>query len=377
MKIIYILSLSLLFLTCKNSEEEVTEPLTETTSNTITVSNAQFESQNMQLGTIVAHTFNQPIKVTGFIDVPPQNKAKVNTFFEGYIVNMPHLIGDVVRKGQLIATLEHPSYIEIQQNFLEASEQLTYLKSEFERQKKLFDEQITSQKNYLKAESAYKSTLAHYNGLKQTIKMMNLNPNQIEAGVLSSKINLYAPINGSVTEVNVSNGAYVSPSTVIIEIINTDHIHLELNVFEKDILHIKKGQEIVFRIPESSSKTYKAEVHLVGTSIDSKDRTIKVHGHIKDEEKAQFITGMFIDADIITTSTSGFALPKNAVKNSDNSYFALKLKDENNEGYTFEKTVLKTGQVTENYIEILNAELFKQDKFLTNGAFMILNDSDE
>lgn len=106
----------------------------------------------------------------------------------------------------------------------------------------MFEEKITSQTNYLKAESTYQSSLASYNGLRQKLQMMSINPKDVEQGQISSSINLYAPINGYVTKVNISNGSFVSSSSELLEIVNTDHIHLELNVFEKDILNIKKEQ---------------------------------------------------------------------------------------------------------------------------------------
>jgi len=375
MKNIYILTLLFLLFNCENSKTntEISQD-DNVLDNTIELSKAQFESQNMKLGKIEKHSFKNTIKTSGFLDVPPQNKASVSSFFEGYVKRTPLLIGDEVKKGQLVVSLENPSYVEIQQNYLEVSEQLTYLKSEFERQKTLFEENITSQKNYLKAQSTYKSNLAHHNGLKQKLKMMNINPESVEKGIITSTINLYAPISGSVSKVNVSNGTFVSASSQIIEIINTDHTHLELSVFEKDVLDIKKGQLIEFTIPESSATVFKAEVHLVGTSIDETNRTIKVHGHINDENQSHLIMGMFIEANIITEDIISFALPKHAVITSDNSSYALALKNQVNENFSFEKVNLETGKENENYIEILNADELKDYKFLINGAFMLLSE---
>ena len=375
MKNIYILTLLIFLFNCENSKTNNQIPQDDNIiDNTIELSKAQFESQNMKLGEIEKHSFKNSIKTSGFLDVPPQNKASVSSFFEGYVKRTPLLIGDAVKKGHLVVSLENPSYVEIQQNYLEVSEQLAYLKSEFERQKTLFEENITSQKNYLKAQSTYKSNLAHYNGLKQKLKMMNINPESVEKGIITSTINLYAPISGSVSKVNVSNGSFVSASSQIVEIINTDHTHLELSVFEKDILDIKKGQLIEFTIPESSSKTFKAEVHLVGTSIDETNRTIKVHGHINDENQSHLIMGMFVEANIITEDINSFALPKHAVKTSGNLSYALALKNQINENFSFEKINLETGKENENYIEILNADKLKEYKFLINGAFMLLSE---
>ena len=183
----------------------------------------------------------------------------------------------------------------MQQEYLEIKEQLTYLKSEYERQQILIKENISSQKSFLKAESDYKKAEATYNGLRKQLDLLKISPSDVEKGIISTTSTLNAPISGSITQVNVSLGMYVSPATPIIEIVDNDHIHLELSVFEKDIMKIHKGQEISFKIPEASSEEYKAEVYLISTSIEE-NRTIRVHGHLKDRTSHNFLTGMFVNA---------------------------------------------------------------------------------
>ncbi|ULC59976.1 efflux RND transporter periplasmic adaptor subunit [Flaviramulus sp. BrNp1-15] len=374
MKHIYNLLFSLVLVACGNSEksDETTHEAIEST-NEIVVTTSQFEGEKMRLGKLTEHTFNQTIKTNGMIDVPPHNKASVSTFLGGYITKTPLLVGDKVRKGQLLVTLENPEFVEIQQQYLEVAEQLNYLKSEFERQQTLFKENITSQKNFLKAESTYKSSLAQYNGLRKKLTMMNINPSSVEQGKITSKINLYAPIEGFITKVNVSNGTYVSPADTILEIVDTNHIHLELSVFEKDILNIKKGQKIEFKIPEASNKTFEADVHLVGTTIDETDRTVKVHAHIDDEKQANFIVGMFVEAEIITDSKNSFAFPKDAIAEFEGNYFALVLNNKT-DNYTFEKVKLEIGNQTEDFIEVLNTSNLKNRDILVEGTFMLLTE---
>ena len=374
MKNIYILIISLVFVACGNSEknnETTSEDLSN--SNKIMVTPAQSKGEGMQLCILEKQDFNVTVKTNGMIDVPPHNKANVSTFMGGYITKTPLLIGDKVEKGQLLVTLENPEFVELQQQYLEISEQLNYLKSEFTRQKSLYSENITSQKNFLKAESTYKSSLAHYNGLQKKLKMMNINPLYVEQGQITSTINIYSPIEGNVTKINVSNGTFVSPADTILEIVDTEHIHLELAVFEKDILSIKKGQKINFRIPEASSKTFEAEVHLVGTSIDDTNRTVKIHGHIKDEKEVSFIVGMFVEAEIVTNTSNSFALPNAAIAEIEGDYFALVLESKS-ANYRFNKIKINVGKQTENYIEVLNYNDFSDKQVLTNGSFMLLSE---
>ncbi|SDS27473.1 efflux RND transporter periplasmic adaptor subunit [Winogradskyella sediminis] len=376
MKYLHIIIFALLITACEKEKNNVLGVTpSEEAHEDITVTQAQFKSENMAFGSIEEFDFSEGIKVNGMIDVPPQNKSIISTFIGGYITKTPLLIGDEVKKGQVLVTLQNPEYVEIQQNYLEVAEQLNYLKSEFNRQKNLFDEQITSEKNYLKAESTYKSNLAHYNGLRKKLQMMHINPTSVEQGTISSSINLYAPIDGFVTKVNVSNGSYVSPSDVILEVVDTDHVHLELSVFEKDIMAIKKGQKIRFQIPEASDKTYLADVHLVGTTIDASSRRVQVHGHV-DNEDDNFIVGMFVEAEIITESTKRIGLPKEAIISLEDGEYVLVLEAEENNEFHLEKVKLALGKATENAVEILNLEDLKGKKILVKGVGMLLNDSE-
>jgi cobalt-zinc-cadmium efflux system membrane fusion protein len=283
-------------------------------------------------------------------------------------------VGEKVTKGQLLLTLENPTFIEIQQDFLETYETLNFLKSEYTRQKTLFDEKITSEKNYLKAESEYKKALAHFNGLAQKLSLLNINTSKVKEGVFTSTIPVYAPITGTVSKVNASVGKYMNESDVMVEIINNEHKHIELVIFEKDVLSVKENQKIKFNLPENSSEIYFGEVYLIGTAIDETNRTVKVHGHL-NEEKESFLVGMFVEAEIVTDEVEKLALPIEAVLEENNQSFIMVLSSKENDMYYFEKTPVKTGLIDENWVEILNTETNLQNKeVLISGAFIPLEE---
>ncbi|NNK11334.1 MAG: efflux RND transporter periplasmic adaptor subunit [Flavobacteriaceae bacterium] len=361
-----------LLLGCKNSGEEKSD--TELTDDlTITISKAQFEAGGMKLGTLETKPFPTIIEATGTIDVPPQSKAVISALMGGYIKETPLLIGDRVKKGQMLLKLESPEFITLQQNYLEAKQQLAFLKADFDRQKQLVAENITSQKNFLKAESDYKGKLALCNGLRQKLVLLNIPIEQVEAGNIRSDANIYAPISGSVTKIHISKGVYVSPADKIMEIVDNDHIHLELQVFEKDIMSLNIGQKIAFSIPEASSETYEAEVYLIGTHIEE-NRTVMVHAHLKDEENHNFLTGMFVQAQIETSETQKPALPTRALAEKDYSVFALKLISEDEDNYVFEQLRVESEFSYGGYSAVEVEESKDQEAtFLVEGAFPLFN----
>ncbi|MDP5099961.1 MAG: efflux RND transporter periplasmic adaptor subunit [Nonlabens sp.] len=374
---IILLSLTILITSCgdktTDSQNEETAQETET-SDFITITQAQFDQSDMKLGSLEDKEFPVVVSCTGTIDVPPENRAVVNATMGGYIKTTPLLIGDKVRKGQVLVTIENPEFVTLQQNYMETYEQLAYLKMAYNNQQTMKTENITSQKSYLKAESDYKSTLARHNGLEKQLQLLHISASSVRAGRISSVVSVYAPISGSITSINVTKGTYVSPATAILEIIDNDHIHLELSVFEKDIMKVKKEQRINFKIPEASTASYNAAVHLVGTTIDA-SRTIKVHGHLEKEENNQFLVGMFVEAGIVVDNAFAKAIPQEAVVQLGEAYYVLILESKQGNDYKFKQIPVTLKENYGGFVALENSNAFNaQTQFLTKGAFNLIGE---
>lgn len=352
-----------------------TEIINEKNSNELVVTTKQFELGKMELGTFTNQSFHRVVKANGMLDVPPENKSTVSAYFGGYVKTISLLQGEKVSKGQTLFTLESPDYIKVQQDFLESKSQLSYLKSDYERQKELASSNVSSQKTYLKAESEYKTTLAKFESLKKTLQLMNINSSSVTELDLSSTISVKAPISGYVTSVLATKGMFLNPSDIALTIMNVDHMHIELNIFEQDLTKVKVGQEVSFSI-QNDNTTYKAKVHLINKAIDTDKRTIKVHCHFENESDALALTtGMYVEAEIYASSDSSLALPLNSVVSIENKSFVLVKKMGTKDQLDFEKVEVKLGQTNKDFIEIINANDFdKNQQVLTNGAFNLIQE---
>ncbi|MGB5189102.1 efflux RND transporter periplasmic adaptor subunit, partial [Robiginitalea sp.] len=229
-------------LSCKEKPAEAgTQQQDSQDAGIINLSRQQFEANDMAVSTPVEMRFPEVIQVSGMIDVPPENRVVISAVYGGFVKKTPLLVGDKVRKGQVVAVLENPEFLTLQQEYMEVRETLPYLKSEFERQQTLFEEQISSEKGFLQAQSAYRSASARKSGLEKQLSLLGIRPEELEPDALRSEIALYAPISGKVTQVNITTGSYVSRASEMLEIINPDHLHLELSVFEQDISKVREG----------------------------------------------------------------------------------------------------------------------------------------
>ncbi len=338
----------------------------------ITITENQFTSGGMELGTIAMQEFNTVVKANGMFAVPPQNQADVSAFFAGYVKDITLLPGHAIKKGQVLFTIENPEYVQAQQDFLEAQGRLSYLKSDYERQKELMADNVTSKKNFLKAESEYTVTLAQYQSLKKMLSLMNINPNTLTGDNIRSVISVLSPLSGYATTINATKGMYLNPSDIAVTVTNTDDLHIELKIFEKDLPMVKTGQQINVRLQNDMDNIYKGEVHLVNKSINAQNRTVDVHGDLVNEEEVKlFAPGMYIEAEILTTSAEHPALPSEAVANIDNDYFVL-VKENTT---TFKRVLVKIGATNNGFTQILNAADFKPNmEFLTKGAFNLITE---
>lgn len=355
-----------------SSEDKKNTTVESAAKNEITITENQFASGKMEIGKITKQTFNTVVNANGMFAVPPENQVNVSAYFAGYVKNINLLPGDIVKKGQTLFTIENPDYIQVQQDFLEAKGQLNYLKSDYERQKELSVENITSQKNYLKAESDYNVTLAKYQSLKKKLSMMNINPNTLNGNNIKSVISVPSPIAGFATSINATKGMFLNPSDVAITVTNTNDMHIELKVFEKDLPLIKMDQIINLRLQNDGENIYKGKVHLVNKTINLQDRTVDVHGDLVNESDAKlFAPGMYIEAEILATSAEFSALPQEAVANISNDYFVLVKVNSN----TYKKVKVKIGATQNGYIQIENTQNFKPNtEFLTKGVFNLITE---
>jgi len=358
-----------------NGKSEVANTDTaETTADTdvITITENQFLSGNMVVGKIITQSFNTVVKANGMFAVPPENQVDVSAYFAGYVKNISLLPGDAVKKGQTLFTIENPEYVQVQQDFLEAKGRLSYLKSDYERQKELIADNVTSKKNFLKAESEYVVTLAQYQSLKKKLSLMNINPNTLSGENIRSVISVPSPLTGYATTVNATKGMYLNPSDVAVTVTNTDDLHIELKIFEKDLPMVKGGQSINVRLQNDMNKVYQGKVHLVNKAINAQDRTVTIHGDLVNESDVKlFAPGMYIEGEILTTTQEHPALPVEAVSNIDNDYFVLVKENDT----TFKRVLIKVGATYNGFIQILNSDDFKLDtEFLTKGAFNLITE---
>jgi membrane fusion protein, heavy metal efflux system len=319
----FFVSFTLLFACASNSEKSMDEPAAKVEnvkSNEVTLSEEQFKSLGIELGSPQMRGISGSIKANGVLDVPPQNLVTISAPLGGFVKNTALLQGMKVKKGQTVVVMEHPDYIQLQEDYLTTKNQLEFLELEYQRQEELAKENVNAAKALQQAKSNYFGAKAKVQGLKAKLKLININPQDIEAGEIKSTISIPSPIAGFVTQVNVNIGMHVNATEVMFKIVDTEHLHAEAQVFEKDITQLKIGQLVRIYL-SNESKERQAKIFLIGKEI-SPERTVRVHCHL-EEEDITLIPGQYFKALIETDSHQVATLPIEAIVDFDNKQFVF------------------------------------------------------
>ncbi|WP_430612420.1 efflux RND transporter periplasmic adaptor subunit [Flavobacterium sp. JP2137] len=332
---------------------------------------SQFKSVGMRFDTLSMQRFNDEVSATGQIDVAPQFKAKVNAMLGGYIKAILVTEGQQVKQGQLVLQMENPDLIDIQKDYLETHEQIGYLKSEFERQKMLFDERIASQKNFLQAQSDYRTAQAKLKSVAAKLQLLNVDLKAVRSGQFSSRVALVAPISGTVNKISAAIGMFVSPEQAMIEIVDTRAMQLNLQVFEKDIDKVKLGQKLTFQISETAATAFDATVFSIGKTIDETNRTVSVVAHFPKEVQEGMYCGMFAVAKIATSEKNALGIPLNALMTVADKNFIFILVREDEKNVILKKIEVEILLKNDKFVEIYAKDLDKHTKILVNGVYDI------
>lgn len=297
MKLTYILAASLLIMACGNNKQTDTvedeSAKTVATDTTTTDTTAAKEVDGMSGATNVEKepSFN------GIFVVPSQRKATVTLTMGGIIKTTSLMVGQYVRKGQVIATVDNPDFIDLQQNYLDAAAKLDYLEKEYIRQKNLAKEEAASKKQFQSSKAEYLAGKTKYEGLKAQLRLLGINANRLKAGNIVTRMSIKAPISGYVTNNNVNIGKYLNAGEPVCDIIDKSNMMLQLTAYEKDLGKLKVGSSLEFTVNGMPGKVFDAVLYSIDQKVDTENRSIKVYAKLKKSNPI-FRPGMYVSAKI-------------------------------------------------------------------------------
>lgn len=368
-KLLYLI-LPALIISCSSNqtgEDSAAANTPEKIKGQVILTQEQIAVSEIETEKLSKQNISETIKCTGTTEIPPENIATVSPAISGFVKDLNFLAGEFVRKGDILATLQHPDFIKLQQQYLEAKSQVEYFQAEYKRQGELTVENAASIKKMQKAKADYLTSKAIYESLKSQLELLGIHTDRVEKGDFENEFRLIAPISGVVSALNANKGKLVSPDVFVYEIVNDEMLYLKFKVFERDIPRVKVGQKIVFW-PLNDNYKFEAKVQRVGIMVHDTDRSTKVHSKIDNKNKA-LKAGMYLNASIYISERESYTIPSEAIVNyMGDDYVFVK----NNETFNLKK--INKGIEQNNFTEIINPdESILKSEIVTSGNYYLIS----
>lgn len=234
----------------------------------------------------------------GTFELPPQQQVTVTLSIDGIVKNTSLLPGKYVRKGELLATLENPGFIDLQQNYLDACAQCEFLEAEYKRQEVLSKEEAASQKKFQQSKADYLSMKSRKEAAAAQLSMLGVSPQSLNSKGIEPLLAVRAPINGYIANLQMNVGKHITAGEPLCEIIDKRNALIKLIAYEKDLNKIKSGNRIEFRVNGMGEEKFYGEIISVGQSVDHVNRSVEVYAKVVDNHDL-FRPGMYVNARIV------------------------------------------------------------------------------
>ncbi|WP_119790198.1 efflux RND transporter periplasmic adaptor subunit [Flavobacterium anhuiense] len=301
------------------NEKKTEEPQEEEKSTTeVALTVSQAKTVGIETGFVEDRNLNKVIKANGYTTVPPQNSAEVSTLIGGTVKDIFVLEGTYVNKGKVLATIQNLEVIGMQEDYQSAVANVEYLQLEYNRQKTLSDENVNPRKTFQEVKAKLAAERARAQAAKNKLDALHVNTKGT-----TSFVPIVSPINGFVGKINIAKGAFANTGVSLFEVVDNSQMHLDLNVYEKDLGSISIGQVIDFVLTNQSNKSIKGKIFGINKSFSNESKTVAVHAKIDPADAKGLIPGMYVSANINITNTTVPALPKDAVVKNADKYFVF------------------------------------------------------
>lgn len=267
-------------------------------------------AQGVALDSSRSFTFSTVVACNGRVEIPPQSKANINAPLGGFVRSIAPYEGDLVRKGQVLLTLEHPDYVRVQEAYLEAKSQFEAADAALARAVSLQRQDASSSREVQQRTAEQQSWRARMQSSAAQLQQIGLDPTQVERSGIQRSIAVRAPFDGYVHDLTVNLGGFARPEDVLMTVEDPSHCHLELQVFGPDVAKLEVGQTLSYTVGNEEG-SYQGVIKQVGKAQGS-GGSYRVHAH-PEGASPELRAGQFVRASIACNPESLNSLSEEAL----------------------------------------------------------------
>lgn len=351
----------------ENQEEEID-------FQNIPLSEKQVKAVDLKMGEAQEREMDAMLHVNGSLVLRAQDMGNVSSLMGGIVKNVYVKEGQMVSRGQVVATIENTDVVTLQREYYTAYKESEMARLELDRQKTLASAGAGIKKTLQMSEKNYKVAKANLLGTGRQLQQMGISTKQVAKGKFTTVFPLRAPISGTVSDMQASLGSYADMQTPLMKIRNNHAVECDLNVFEKDIAKVKVGDQVLVSLTNQPGVNVSGRVYGMNQYLNKGTKSVAVHVKLDAKRGAKLFEGMYVSGQIATGRQLCMTLPDKAIVSADGKQYVFALNQQHSNGgtYSFSRHEVTTGVSNNGYTEVaLCKHLKKGQKIVTDNAFYL------
>lgn len=363
MKLIIIITLILALISCNNEKKSVLRD-TRNVKNEFIISNDDINKYKIEFINIAKVTLASSIKLSGRVELNPNDKIDVHTTYPGFVKNIKVMEGDKVNKGDVLFDIKNSDLIGLKRNFIEMNNNLTQIEIEYKRQTELIKNKAVSEKEYIIIEKEYKNIKNNLNALRNEVSYLGFNPDVLlKDNNLGYKLSIKAEKNGYIGQVNINDGKFIDKNFLALEIFNVEEPIIEVMAPSNYIHSISNNQlcKIIFNEDEIDGK-----ITRISKVVRESSNMFQIQIAFKNKDIVP--TGSFVEVSLNINSQSVFGIPINSIFSIENNPYIFIMNDN-----VIKKFYVKIGKSDNNFVEVLNHFEIQNSKIISKANEKFFN----
>jgi cobalt-zinc-cadmium efflux system membrane fusion protein len=340
----------------------------------VRLSDSQLAS--IHVGAVTDHEFQIQMEAVGSIDFNEDMSVQVFTPYQGRIIQTFADLGDEVKKGQILFTIESPDFIAAESNLISASGVLEQSSSALERAKKLYAAQGIDQNDYETAVANQQTAEGALRAARDAVAIFGKTDAEIDRIVATRQVEpaliVKSPISGHVTARNAAPGLLEQPGNAPApySVADLSTMWMLANVPEADIPVYHVGQQLRVEVAAYPDRRFTGKVTAIGATVDPNTRRTTLRSTIRDPEHA-LRSGMFATFVIqVGDPVQAPAVPLNGVVREGDGTMSVWVVQ--SDRHQFKRRLVKLGLQQDGFDQILDG-LRPGETIAVDGAILLSN----
>lgn len=313
------------------------------------------------------------MQTTGEVDYERDRLAHVSPRIPGRVQRVPASLGDEVSAGRVLAVLDSVELGQARAEYLAALTRESVARENHERERALYRDRISSEKEMLEAEAELRQARARRQSAEETLRLYGLSSREIDSiergSPGASLLSVRSPIAGRVVDKHVTVGELVTPEDNLFTVADLGRVWIWIDVFERDLARVHEDDRVEVQVEAFPERTFSGEVTYLAPEVAPETRTVRARIDVENPDRL-LRPGMFATVRLTDPHSEGsrqsLVIPRAAlVRDGDRAVVFQPL----GEG-RFRARHVETGRLEGDRAEVLTG-LEPGDRVVTRGSFLL------